>query len=118
MKAIVEIGGKEFLVEEESEVLVPRLKQKSGEAQFQRVKAILGESQSYFGTPYVQGASVEALVVEESRGKKVRVFKYKPKVNVRRQTGQRKVSTKLRVLRILAPSAVEEAPKEEGEGEG
>jgi large subunit ribosomal protein L21 len=41
------------------------------------------------GTPYVQGARVSAVVESHGKGKKITIFKYKPKKDYRRKQGHR-----------------------------
>jgi large subunit ribosomal protein L21 len=60
------------------------------------------------GTPVVEGAKVVATAVEEGRGKKIIVFKYKPKVRYRKKTGHRQPYTKLAINEILLPGAQRE----------
>ena len=52
------------------------------------------------GTPIVAGAKVDAEVVTQGKGKKVTVFKYKPKTRYRKKTGHRQQYTDLRITRI------------------
>ena len=54
------------------------------------------------GTPNVDGAKVSATVVEQGRGKKITVIKYKPKVRYRRKYGHRQPFTKLKINKIVA----------------
>ena len=53
------------------------------------------------GQPTVEGAVVRATVVEEFRGPKVRIFKYKPKERYRRRLGHRQTYMRLRVDEIV-----------------
>jgi large subunit ribosomal protein L21 len=53
------------------------------------------------GQPTVEGAKVLATVVEEFRGPKIRIFKYKPKERYRRRMGHRQTYTRLRVDEIV-----------------
>ena len=48
-----------------------------------------------FGTPVVEGASVEATVVKNGKGKKIRIFKYNPKKGYRKRQGHRQPYTKV-----------------------
>lgn len=52
------------------------------------------------GKPMVLGAKVVAEVLEETKGKKVIVFKYKSKVRYRRKIGHRQRYTKLAIRNI------------------
>ena len=62
------------------------------------------------GTPTVDGAKVVATSQGEGKGKKIIVFKYKPKVRYRKKTGHRQLYTKLVIDRIVEPEATEEKP--------
>lgn len=64
------------------------------------------------GKPTVEGAKVIATSQGESKGKKVIVFKYKPKVRYRRKTGHRQFHTRLVIDKIIEPGATPvELPK-------
>ncbi len=63
------------------------------------------------GNPLVAGAKVTAQVVEQGRGPKKVVFKYKSKVRFRKRTGHRQPFTRLAIEQILAPGAEAAAPK-------
>ena len=84
MHAIIETGGKQYKVAEGDVLFIEKLPQEAGDAiKFDKVLAILDE-QPKFGAPLVEGASVDASVVKNGKGKKVIVFKYKPKKGYRR----------------------------------
>ncbi|MBX6350246.1 MAG: 50S ribosomal protein L21 [Clostridia bacterium] len=101
MYAIIETGGKQYRVREGDDLRVERLRAEQGdEVRFERVLAV-GEGRSLVvGAPTVPGARVVARVLGHGRAKKVRVFKYKPKVNYRRRYGHRQPYTRVRVERI------------------
>ena len=60
----------------------------------------MDEESSVFGTPVVEGATVTAKVVKNGKGKKIRVYKMKPKKNYRRTQGHRQPYTKLEISAI------------------
>ena len=62
------------------------------------------------GTPTVHGAKVIATSQGEGKGKKVIVFKYKPKSRYRKKTGHRQFYTKLVIDKIVEPGAVLDKP--------
>ena len=79
MYAIIETGGKQYKVSEGDVVYVEKLVAAEGDAvKFDKVLAVGGDN-TVIGTPVVDGASVDAKVLAQGKGKKVIVFKYKPK---------------------------------------
>ncbi|GAA0483439.1 50S ribosomal protein L21 [Salinibacillus aidingensis] len=102
MYAIIETGGKQLKVEEGQEIFVEKLGADAGETvTFDKVLFVGGED-TKVGTPYVDGASVTAKVDKEGRGKKITVFKYKPKKNYQRKQGHRQPYTKVVIDKINA----------------
>jgi large subunit ribosomal protein L21 len=110
--AIIETGGKQYTVREGDTVDVELL---NGEAdttvELDRVLMVAGGDGVQVGTPTVEGAVVQATVVDEVKGDKVVVFKYKPKIRYRCKTGHRQHYTRLLIDRIIVPGA----PKPEEE---
>ncbi|HLS35382.1 MAG TPA: 50S ribosomal protein L21 [Bacillota bacterium] len=95
MYAIIETGGKQVKVTEGEEVFVEKLDVEADETvTFDKV-LFVGGSETKVGAPYVDGASVSAKVVGHGKGKKITVFKYKPKKNYSRKQGHRQPYTKL-----------------------
>lgn len=62
------------------------------------------------GKPTVEGAKVIATSQGESKGKKVIVFKYKPKVRYRKKTGHRQLHTSLMIDKIVEPGTAQVEP--------
>lgn len=103
MHAIIETGGKQYKVAEGDVVFIEKLNQEAGdEIKFDKVLAILDESGAKIGTPVVEGASVDASVVKNGKGKKIVVFKYKPKKGYRLRKGHRQPYTKVEIKKINA----------------
>ena len=100
MHAIIETGGKQYKVAEGDVLFIEKLPQEAGDAiKFDKVLAILGDAPK-FGAPVVEGASVDASVVKNGKGKKVRVFKYTPKKGYRKRQGHRQPYTKVEIGKI------------------
>ena len=62
------------------------------------------------GTPTVDGAKIIATSQGEGKGKKIIVFKYKPKVRYRKKTGHRQFYTRLAIDKIVEPRARQDKP--------
>lgn len=75
-----------------------------------RVLLIADGDQVTVGTPIVEGAKVMATSQGEGKGKKIIVFKYKPKVRYRKKTGHRQFYTRLAIDKIVEPKASKGEP--------
>ena len=103
MNAIIVTGGKQYKVAEGDVVFIEKLPVEAGETvKFDQVLAIIDGEKATFGAPVVEGAAVEAEVVKNGKGKKIIVFKYKPKKNYRRKQGHRQPYTKVTIGKIKA----------------
>jgi large subunit ribosomal protein L21 len=71
-----------------------------GQVELDRVLLVADGDKVQVGTPLVEGAKVVAEALGEEKGKKIIVFKYKPKVRYRRKTGHRQRYTKLAIKEI------------------
>ena len=101
--AVIETGGKQYRVAEGDVIYVEKLSAADGEAvTFDKVLAVVDEGVNVFGTPTVEGATVSATVVKTGKGKKIRVYKMKPKKNYRRTQGHRQPYTKVQIGTINA----------------
>ncbi|MBS6367213.1 MAG: 50S ribosomal protein L21 [Clostridiales bacterium] len=101
MQAVIVTGGKQYSVKEGDVVFVEKLNAEAGESvMFDQVLAVLDGENSKFGAPTVAGASVQASVVKNGRGKKIVVFKYKPKKDSKSKQGHRQPYTKVQIEKI------------------
>jgi len=97
--AIIRAGGKQYRVKEGDTIHLESLSAKAGE------KVVLGEvlmvagseGEARMGSPLVAKAQVVGTVVEQGRGPKIRVFKYKKRKHYRRTRGHRQSFTALRI---------------------
>ena len=67
---------------------------------FDQVLAIVDGENTKFGAPVVEGAKVDATVVKNGKGKKIRIFKYTPKKGYRKRQGHRQPYTKVEIGKI------------------
>ena len=101
--AVIVTGGKQYRVAEGDVIFVEKLDVAAGETvKFDQVLAVIDGDKATFGTPVVEGASVEATVVKNGKGKKIRIFKYNPKKGYRRRQGHRQPYTKVAIGKIEA----------------
>ncbi len=98
MSAIIETGGKQNRVREGDVIFVEKLSAQEGETvSFDKVLLIGKEDGTVVGTPTVEGASVTGKVEKHGNGKKITVFKFKPKKRYKRTKGHRQPFTKVKV---------------------
>ena len=104
MFAIVATSGKQFKVTEGDRILVDRVSANVGQTvRLDSVLLLGGDSKPLVGTPFVDGAAVEATVVSHRSGDKVIVFKFEARKRHRRKTGHRQQLSELRIGAIQAP---------------
>ncbi len=102
MYAIIETGGKQIKVTEGQEIYIELLNTEAGETvTFDRVLMVGGDDIKV-GSPMLDGATVTGKVDKHGKGKKITVYKYKPKKNYRRKQGHRQPYTKVVIDKINA----------------
>ncbi len=110
--AIIESGGKQYKVAPGQTIDVERLDIAEGDTvELDKVLLIADGEQLTVGSPTIFGAKVVATSKGEVKGKKIVVFKYKPKVRYRKKTGHRQFYTKLAIDSINQPGAEAEKPR-------
>ena len=101
MQAIIVTGGKQYNVSEGDTLFIVKLDVNAGDSVvFDQVLAIVDGENTKFGTPVVEGAKVDATVVKNGKGKKIRIFKYTPKKGYRKRQGHRQPYTKVEIGKI------------------
>ncbi len=119
MYAVIETGGKQYRVQEGDVITVEKLNVAAGEkVVFDKVLLMSDGKEVKVGTPYLAEA-VTGSVVENGKGKKVIIFKYKAKKDYRKKQGHRQPYTMVKIESLsgdvekkAVPKAAE-APKEE-----
>ena len=109
MYAIIESCGKQYKVAEGDVVFFEKLDAEEGKKiSFDNVILVSDGKKVQVGNPYVKGIKVEGKVVAHGKGKKIIVFKMKPKANYRRTYGHRQPYTKVEITSIVMPTAKKE----------
>lgn len=102
MIAVIEVGGKQFIVKEGDIITVDRLDDSKKIHSFSPLLISDEAGETTVGTPAITWAKVECKVIEHTRGEKVRVFKMKSKKHYHRTQGFRAALTELEVTSISA----------------
>jgi len=100
--AIVECGGRQYRAEEGHSFVVEKLPYEVGDQiKLDNVLLLSDDDSIKVGQPAVSGVAVKATIVEQYRGKKIFVWKYRPRKRYRRRQGHRQSYTRLRVDEII-----------------
>ncbi len=102
MFAVIQTGGKQYLVKEGQELKVEKLENNDGDV-IELEALLVSDDEAVdmkIGAPTVKGAKVSAKVIETAKGKKIDIIKYKPKSRYRRKNGHRQMYTKILIEKI------------------
>jgi len=106
MYAVIRTGGKQYKVAANDVISVEKLPGEAGETiGFDDVLMVGEGAEATIGTPLVDGARVEATILEQGRGPKIIVFKKQRRKGHRRKKGHRQDLTVLRITDIQAAGA-------------
>ncbi len=101
MYAVIESGGKQHRVSEGEELRLEKLDREVGATVvFDRVLMVGEGAEARIGQPYVEGSSVEAEVLEQGRGEKIRIVKFHRRKHHRKQMGHRQSYTRVKITGI------------------
>lgn len=103
MLAVIETGGKQYLIRPGDTLKVEKLLAEPGkDVVFDKVLLICEEdgTKMKLGAPYIEGAAVSVSVEEQGRSKKIRVVKFKRKIRYKRVHGHRQAFTKVKVKEV------------------
>jgi len=113
MYAIIETCGKQYKVAEGDVVFFEKLDAEENKKYvFDKVVLVSEDGKVQVGNPYVKGVKVEGKVISHGKGKKIIVFKMKPKKNYRRKQGHRQPYTKIEITKILTATTKTAEKKE------
>ena len=102
MYAIIATGGKQYKVSEGDVIFVEKLDAETGsDVTFDQVLAVGGDK-LVVGAPLVDKATVTCKVLDQTKGKKVIVYRYKRKSGYHKKNGHRQAYTKVQIDKINA----------------
>ena len=114
MYAVIETGGKQYRVQEGDVITVEKLNVEAGETVvFDKVLLMSDGKEVKVGAPYLNEA-VTGSVVENGKGKKVIIFKYKAKKDYRKKQGHRQPYTMVKIESLTGAAPKKEAEVAEG----
>jgi large subunit ribosomal protein L21 len=102
--AIIEMGGKQYRVEQGDSVLVDRVSEDEGAKVSPRALLYSGDGQAVFEGADLDKVKIDAVVAEHLKGEKIRVFKYRPKKRYRKTQGHRSLLSRLEIREIKGPA--------------
>lgn len=103
MFAVIETGGKQYLVKSGETLKIEKLEVEAGKTViFDKILLIAEDDGTVVkvGTPFVDGAKISAEVVAQGHAKTVRVVKYKRKVRYKKVHGQRQRFTQVKIAEV------------------
>ena len=119
MLVVIKTGGKQYLVSPGDIIKIEKIskpvsakavagkkivedKKESQEIIFDEVLLLEKNKKLEIGTPFVKGAKVVGKILKQGKGKKVIIFKYKPKKRYKVKKGHRQPFTEVEILKILS----------------
>lgn len=103
MYAVIKTGGKQYRVSEGQTLRIEKLNAEQGtNVEFDQVLMVADGENFKVGTPLVSGGKVTAEILEQGRGKKVKIVKFRRRKHYRRQMGHRQSFTEVKITGISA----------------
>lgn len=101
MYAIIQSGGKQYKVANGESISVEKLSANVGDKVSFDVLMTSGDNGVVAGTPFVEGAKVTGEVIEQYKARKLMIYRYKPKIHVRKKQGHRQPYTLIKITEIV-----------------
>jgi len=98
--AIIETGGKQYLVEKDSVISIEKAPSQGGKISFDKVLLVDDGSTISVGAPHVSSAKVEGEVIQEGRAPKVTVIRYRQKSRYFKKKGHRQAFTRVKITTV------------------
>ncbi len=101
MLAVIKTGGKQYLISPGKKIKIEKIKGEQGEeVNFSDVLLLEKNKKLEIGTPLVKNAVVIGRILKQGKGKKIIIFKYKPKTRYKKKKGHRQPFTEVEILKI------------------
>jgi len=102
MLAVIRTGGKQYLVKPGDKIEVEKIEREEGsEVIFSEVLLLEKNKKLEIGNPFVKDAQVKAKILKQKKGKKIIIFKHKPKKHYKVKKGHRQLKTQIEITDIL-----------------
>ena len=102
MLAVIKTGGKQYLVKKGDKIKIEKLEGKEGsEINFTDVLLLQKDKKVEIGKPIIKDAKVVAKILEQGKGKKIIIFKYKSKKRYKKKAGHRQPYTEIEIKDII-----------------
>ncbi len=102
MLAVIKTGGKQYLVEGGDVLLIEK---KTGDLNqkiiFDQILLLAKNEEVEIGTPFISKGKVEGIILEQIKGPKIKVIKFKRKTRYHRKVGHRQMYTKIKITKIF-----------------
>jgi len=98
--AVIQSGGKQYRVSEGDVIEIDRLSLEKEKVSFDNVLLLVSEGVIKIGKPFITGEKVQASLVENLKGDKIRVSKYKAKVRYRKTIGFRPFLSRVKIEKV------------------
>ena len=100
--AIINTGGKQYKVSANDKLRIEKLPKNEGDSvEFNEVLLINNDKDMELGSPLVEGAKVEAKIVNQTKNKTVLIFKKRRRHNSRRKNGHRQKVSVIEITKIF-----------------
>jgi large subunit ribosomal protein L21 len=109
--AVIKTGGKQYRVSEGDVIEVDKLPREKGAVTFDQVLLTVSDKGLKIGKPFIRGEIVSGTLLEQIKGEKIRVAKFKSKVRYRRVSGFRALLSKVKIEKIGNEKGTSKAEK-------
>lgn len=101
--AVIKTGGKQYIVKPGDKIKIEKIDKKEGEEIiFEEVLLAQKDKDVLIGNPRLENIKVAGKIIQQGRGKKIIIFKYKSKKRYKKKQGHRQAFTLVEILKISA----------------